>query len=131
MMKRCYDPKNKQYHDYGGRGIVVCDRWRAKKSGFVNFVSDVGSRPDGLQLDRCDNDGPYAPDNVRWVTPKENNRHKRSTVYVTVGGVTKPLMEWVETAVVDYYTAYSRLRKGWSPEQALYTQKGIRRRSLE
>lgn len=81
MKARCYNPNNKKYHRYGGRGITVCDRW---KNSFLNFYEDMGDRPEGKnQIDRINNDGNYEPTNCRWVTYAENNRN-RSTTKLTI-----------------------------------------------
>jgi hypothetical protein len=73
MRSRCTNPKVKQYKDWGGRGIKVCERWLV----FDNFLADMGEKPKGMQIDRIDNDGDYKPSNCRWVTPKENSATRR------------------------------------------------------
>jgi len=76
MLKRCLDSKNKDFKNYGGRGIKVCKRWQGK-GGFQNFIEDLGKRPETLSLDRIDNDGNYEPDNCRWATKPEQLRNTR------------------------------------------------------
>lgn len=79
MRKRCLNPSATSYEDYGGRGITVCDRWRDAHGGFESFLADMAPRPEGMTLDRINNDGDYEPGNVPWATPKQqaNNRRPR------------------------------------------------------
>ena len=77
MKQRCYNPKFKQFSDYGGRGITVCDRG---KNSFENFYADMGTKPIGTSLDRINNEEGYSPENCRWATRFEQECNKRKPI---------------------------------------------------
>lgn len=75
MIRRCNDKNHRAYHNYGGRGIKVCDRWM----NIENFVSDMYPRPKDTSLDRIDNNGNYCPENCKWSTQTQQSRNRRTT----------------------------------------------------
>ena len=78
MMYRCYSPVCRMYRHYGERGIAVCDEWHDVRA-FVRYCDEVlGPKPPGYSIDRIDNDGDYEPGNVRWASPSEQIRNRRT-----------------------------------------------------
>lgn len=81
MIKRCENPNTQYFKNYGGRGISVCSRWR---ESFVNFLEDMGERPNGLQIDRINNDDNYYKENCRWTTAKINMGNRRNSKLINL-----------------------------------------------
>lgn len=116
---RCENPTDKNYRYYGGRGITMCDRWRRS---FTDFQADMGPRPEGYTLGRINNDGPYAPENCRWETYKQQARNTRRTFLVSHEGTTQTIGAWAEQLGIDEHALYFRIRTaGWSIKRALTT----------
>lgn len=109
MRERCVRPKAPAWEHYGGRGITVCERWL---ESFENFYADMGPRPDGMTLDRIDNNGNYDPGNCRWATMEEQQNNRRSNVLVTLDGETKTLKQWATHFGVPYPVVKDRRSKG-------------------
>ena len=124
MIARCTKETRPDYARYGGRGIKVCERWRA----FENFYADMGPRPSPRHsLDRVDNDRNYEPGNVRWATATEQGRNQRSNRIVTYMGQPMTLSEACERAGLNEGTVRSRIdRYGWTAEAALTTPINVR-----
>lgn len=117
MMHRCYRPDHDSYKHYGARGIRVCSAWHDVRQ----FAADMGNPPEGHQIDRIDSDGNYEPGNCRWVDAKTNSRNRSNTHMVTWRGETKPLAEWAEALGMPREQLSTRLRRGWSVDDALGT----------
>lgn len=122
MRSRCYYPKRKHFASYGGRGIRVCESWRESFVPFRDWAITNGWDPE-LELDRIDNNGPYCPENCRFITHKAQNRNKRTNRILEAFGERKCLIEWTEDprCVVGKGTVAARVRYGWGLEQALTT----------
>ena len=120
MIDRCYNENDSGYHNYGGRGITVCDRWLDKENGLINFIEDVGFRPnDSYSLDRIDVNGNYCPENCRWTDQKTQCRNRRNNNTLTLNGITRCLSEWEEITGISRSVFRVRKRYGWSDEDTL------------
>ena len=118
MRQRCYNEKDIGWHLYGGRGIKICDEWLKSFIAFRDWALSHGYADD-LTIDRIDVNGDYCPDNCRWITYKEQGNNRRTCIYVTINGETKSVTEWCEYNGVNRMKAYSRIKKGWKPEDAV------------
>jgi len=117
MKGRCLNPKNSNYPNYGGRGIVVCDRW---VNSFPNYLADVGYPPPGKwALGRIDNQKGYEPGNVRWETYTQNARNTRHNKFVTIDGKTRCVTEWLKDIGLTEGAYKYRIKAGWTTKKAL------------
>lgn len=107
MRQRCNSIKSKAYPSYGGRGISVCERW----NDFLNFIEDMGRRPDGYSLDRIDVNGNYEPSNCRWATNKVQATNRRTVIMLTFDGVSDYLPNWADKYDMTRSQLYQRYRK--------------------
>ena len=120
MWGRCTNQNHRSWRHYGGRGILVCDHWVK----FENFVADVGIRPDGLTLERVNNELGYFPGNVIWATMAVQLSNKRNSVKLTAFGKTQHLSAWSRERKLDCKTISYRLGIGMSVEMALGLKSG-------
>ena len=107
MRQRCRTG-NASSKNHGDRGIRVCPEWDAS---YDAFVRDMGYAPDGMTMERNDNDGDYAPNNCRWATDKEQRLNKRNNRRLTAGGITRTVTEWAEVLGIPAHRVWNRLRK--------------------
>lgn len=118
IKQRCTNPNHTHYSSYGGRGITMCASWL---NSFEAFLADMGPRPDGMTIDRIDNEKGYYKENCRWATKKQQSRNVRTNTWVEIGGIRMTAKEAAEYAVVDYPTLVWRISKGWDIDRALNT----------
>lgn len=118
MIKRCENPSHESYPRYGGRGIIVCHRWR---ESYEDFLSDVGRKPTPKHsLDRYpDYNGNYEPGNVRWATVIQQGRNRSQNKLYTYNGKTQCVAQWADDYAINQETLGTRLRRGMSIEDAL------------
>jgi hypothetical protein len=120
MIQRCTNSNMPNYYLYGGRDIIICNRWL---ESFENFLEDMGERPVGKTLDRYpDKNGNYEPNNCRWATYKEQSRNTKTNRFITYNGKTQCIMDWALELNIGYQTLLKRFQSGgWSIEEALTT----------
>lgn len=130
---RCTNPKDGNYHQYGGRGIEMCDRWL---NSFANFYDDMGPKPSPEHsLDREEVDGDYDPDNCRWATKEEQDNNKQDSVHYELEGQKLTVPQLARMFNINKHTLKDRLEKGMAVKDAisqdvatsahLYTLNGI------
>lgn len=129
MIDRCNNPNNKEYKNYGGRGIKVCDEWLNSFEAFRDWAYangfDADVPRDKCTIDRIDVNGNYEPDNCRWTDMKVQCRNRRNNVVIECNGESHCLSEWAEMLGEPYAKLVSRHRRGWSPYEILYGRERI------
>lgn len=119
MKQRCYCKNNKDYHNYGGRGITVCERWL---ESFENFYEDMGERPEpkkDYSLDRINVNGDYCKENCRWATTEEQLNNTRETIYIEYNNKKLTARDWSKLTGIKPELIRRRIHSGWTPERAL------------
>ena len=106
MKERCLNPDHKSYPDYGGRGIIICQRWL---ESFENFWQDMGDRPDGHSIDRIDSNGHYEPSNCRWADKSTQMSNRRP--YMRRTYIPPQDLERYREMSAEERTAYLKARK--------------------
>jgi hypothetical protein len=120
MKSRCFNPDDPAFHNYGGRGITVCERWLDVKL----FISDMGPRPTPKHtVERVNNDGNYEPANCRWATRLEQARNMRTNRRIFHAGQSKTISEWTSILGFGHNVISDRLKRGWSDVAAVTTPK--------
>lgn len=116
MRRRCQNPKNPEYKNYGGRGITVCEEWRS----FDAFYADMGDRPSPKHsLDRLDVNGPYAAFNCAWRTPVEQLNNMRKNRWLTFEGRTQTVAQWARETGLTPGCISGRMLLGWDTKRIL------------
>jgi hypothetical protein len=120
MKNRCCNPKAKDFHHYGGRGIKVCNRWQRS---FKAFLEDMGAKPSiKHSVERIDNNKGYSKQNCKWATYAQQSLNKRGIVFVEFNGERLCVSHWEKRFGFAKGTIASRIRvSGWSIERALTT----------
>lgn len=117
ILQRCTNPNYHKYPTYGGRGIRVCDQWQGEH-GYENFLRDMGEAPEGMSIERENNNGNYEPGNCRWATRAEQARNQRSNIRIEFRGRSMILVDWANEIGITYGALKYRL-KNWPIEKAL------------
>ena len=117
MLRRCENPSNKDFHNYGARGITVFNEWHNFES-FKAWSFENGYASN-LSIDRIDVDGGYSPSNCRWATVMEQANNKRNTRFVNYNGEKISVANLAKKKNISYPTLLARIKAGWNVEDAV------------
>jgi hypothetical protein len=129
IKSRCNNKNNSEYHNYGARGITLCEEWNDFRV-FYDWAINAGYKA-GLILDRIDNDGNYCPENCRWVDAKKSAINRRTTIYITYNGESRTMAEWSDITGMSLSLIESRQMKGWSAEDIFSTPYKNKRKCIK
>lgn len=116
---RCFNPNSPAFRNYGGRGISIYDPWKDNYVAFRDYILEtLGPRPDGMSIDRVDNNKGYEPGNLKWSSDSEQNRNRRDRKLLRFNGREVTMAELSEISGVAFHTLYKRIESGMPPEQA-------------
>ncbi len=116
MLQRCENPNDPSYHNYGARGITVCEEWH----DFARFFADMKLPPPRRTLERKDNSKGYSKRNCVWATTRQQLNNQRRNRVVEYKGARFTLAELAELHKLGWNTLRSRLDVyGWELERAL------------
>lgn len=121
MKTRCSYKKSDRYSSYGGRGIYVCDEWKASFEAFMQWALEHGYK-NGLSIERKDVNKGYYPENCEFIPIKLQHYNKRTNHYLEYDGKRLTVSEWSDITKIPYQTLLRRINKlGWPAEKALTT----------
>lgn len=117
IIARCERPSSISYKYYGAKGIKMCERWR---NSFLNFLEDMGERPQGMTIDRKDSSADYSPENCKWATIHQQNNNKSDTRHILFNGKTMNMTQWAKEIGTSPSALHHRIANmGMSIEDAL------------
>ena len=125
MKTRCYNKHHIKYHNYGGRGISICDSW---KNSYINFRdwALMNGYNENLTIDRINVNGNYEPSNCQWITHAEQQKNRRTTKSKFDSRYTLPeIYELAKQNNISKSTVYMRLKRGWSLNKAISSPKKV------
>ncbi len=117
IQTRCLNPNSSGYPKYGAKGVTICERW----NDYENFLADMGECPDGMSIDRINNDLGYSPENCRWVDMKTQQNNRTNNNVITINGETKTFSQWADISPVSRNTIRNRINSGWCESDAIMT----------
>lgn len=120
MKNRCYNQNSKDYKNYGGRGITICDDWLDNFESFYNW-SILNGYSENLFIDRIDNNRGYCPENCRWVDRLTNNNNRRDNDLIEYQGEVLSISQWSQRLNINRVTLIRRFKRGWSVEKTFST----------